>query len=74
MEAESDRFQHISQLINAADCLEFTLGQLQQKLPSTTSSFFAIKLQIHPQVAVASGKWQVKDTLVHCKQLERSEL
>lgn len=58
------RFQHISQLINEDDCLEFSQGR--QLLPPLLL-FFAIKIQIqiHPQ-----WQWQlqVRDTLVHCNK------
>lgn len=58
------RFQHISQLINEDDCLEFSLGRLL--LPSLLLLFAVkIQIQIHPQ-----WQWQlqVRDTLVHCNK------
>lgn len=56
------RFQHISQLINEDDCLEFSLGRL---LLPPLLLLFAIKIQIlvHPQ-----WQLQVRDTLVHCNK------
>lgn len=57
-------FQHISQLINEDDCLEFSQGRLL--LPPLLLLFaIKIQIQIHPQ-----WQWQlqVRDTLVHCNK------